>query len=501
MAIKQYNVHGAKNRKLYRVKKLNPIGVENLSLPLLILALYLSTVNYLISIVGALNPEEKKKVFAAKVTGLEETVLDAAIKVADGKLNGDKFTPELFDISRSHFDKINSVLTKKIYAALTDGTFRQISDLLQVKGLMALHLHEIALENRRIKDANKAAKKEFYIIAFEAIRRLSMDQIDLKQLKKYAELLKPLLDKKDLLTPKVMDLKYLYIENTYYFYYGKSIEYGETALNNIIAVLPKPDKYLGKPEYSHFHLCLGTYYRDYKTEHNKAVEHMRLVIHNEERSGIKDQPFYVNAHGMLAVMLAQDSQFKEAWQIYHGLYKNYVEIIAKSQYHNYLYSNVALVAGEYADAKRHMDIYTMPMLAPTTSLYFKFDAWRLYALYYMYVKDYKTAYENIKQMHTMKRSDMTMAGDVMLRMLENVYFLITKEWDVAIALSKKNLKYLKSKDFNFNNSEYTHLFYCCGELAKMNLRSKVQPEKLTAHLKVCRSGLLKLFGGLLDQAM
>ena len=101
----------------------------------------------------------------------------------------------------------------------------------------------------------------------------------------------------------------------------------------------------------------------------------------------------------------------------------------------------------------------------------------------------------------MKRSDMTTAGDIMLRMLENVYFLVTKEWDVAIALSKKNLKYLKTKGFNFDNSEYTHLFYCCGELAKMNQRGKVQPEKLTAHLKVCRSGLLKLFGGLLDQAM
>lgn len=458
-------------------------------------------VNYLISITGALNPQERKKVAAANITGLEITVLDAAMGVADGKLMPEKFVPEHFDISRSHFDKINSILTKKIYAAITDNSFKQISDLLQAKGLMALHLHEITLQHRRLKDADKKNKKEFYIIAFEAIRRLSMDHIDLKQLKKYAELLKPLLDKNDLLTPKVMDLKYLYIENTYYFYYGKSLKYADKALQNVLNALPKPEKHKGKPEYSHYHLCLATYYRDYKTEHPKAIEHMRLVIENEEKSGIEDRAFYVNAQGMMAVMLAQDSQFKEAWQIYHSLYQNYVEIIGKSQYHNYLYSNVALVADEYADAKRHMDIYTKPLLAPTTSLYFKFDAWRLYALYYMYVNDYKQAYEQISAMHSMKRSDMTVAGDIMLRMLENVYFLVTKEWDVSIALAKKNLKFLKSKGFNFDNSEYTHLFYCCSELAKMNQKGKVQPEKLAAHLKVCRSGLLKLFGGLLNQAM
>lgn len=458
-------------------------------------------VNYLISITGALTAEERKKVLSTNIVGVEENVLQTAFNVADGKLSSEKFTPEYLKISRSHFDKVNSILTKKIYGALTDGTFKQISDLLQVKGLMALHLHEITLENRRIKDADRKVRKEFYIIAFEAIRRLSMDNIDLKVLKKYAELLKPLLDKNDQLTPKVMDLKYLYIESAYNFYYGKSIKLADKTHNNIIAALPNAEKYKGKPEYSHYNLCLATFYRDYKGEHKKAIEHMRLTIENEEKSGIKDRAFYVNAQGMMAVMLAQDSQFKEAWTIYHGLYQNYVEIIGKSQYHNYLYSNVALVADEYTDAKRHMDIYSKPMMAPTVSLYFRFDAWRLYALYYMYVKDYEQAYTQIQEMQTIKRSDMTVAGDIMLRMLDNVYFLVTKEWDVAIALAKKNLKFLKSKEYTFENCEYMHLFYCCGELAKMNQKAKVQAEKLSAHLMVCRSGLLKLFGGLLDQVI
>lgn len=475
--------------------------MENLTHISTIFTLKHQHVNYLLSITGALTAEEREKVTATNIVGVEEAVLQNAFKIADAKLSADKFTPENLGISRSHFDKVNSILTKKIYTALTDGTFRQISDLLQAKGLMALHLHEITLENRRVKDADKGTRKDFYIIAFEAIRRLSMDQIDLKVLKKYAELLKPLLDKNDLLTPKVMDLKYLYIESAYNFYDGKSLKLADKTYKSIVAALPHPDKYIGKPEYSHYNLCLATFYRDYKGEHTKAIEHIRLTIENEEKSGIKDTAFYVNAQGMMAVMLAQNSQFTEAWQIYHSLYNNHLEIISKSQYHNYLYPNVALVAGEYADAKRHMDIYSKPMMAPTVSLYFRFDAWRLYALYYMYIKNYGQAYKQIQEMQTIKRSEMTVAGDIMLRMLENVYFLITKEWDVAIALSKKNLKFLKSKEYTFENCEYMHLFYCCGELAKMNQKGKVQAEKLSAHLKVCRSGLLKMFGGFLSQVI
>jgi tetratricopeptide (TPR) repeat protein len=430
----------------------------------------------------------------------ERLVLATALQVVDDKRKEADFTFESLSISRSHFDKINSVLLKKVYNTLTDGSFNSIVTLLHSRGLSSLLLHYIEIEHRKIKGVeDNDQKKNFYKTVFETLRRFPLDILDLKVLRKYADLLKPLLNKSDTDSPLVIDLKYVYIVNAAYFF-KVGLKYVDAALQNVIELVPNPDKYSGDPVYSHYHLNLSVYYRDYKNEFEKAIYHIREAIENSKKCALgKDDAFMANLYGLLGTALCQNSEFDKALTIYQKAYTDYAPLITRSHYHNYLYPTTAIICGNFDVAIRHMDTYIKPFLTAHSQLYFKFDAIRLYALYYMHVGNLPEAYKYIQQALSIKRSEMTEAGDIMYRMAENIYFLLHGDYELAVNMAKKNMRFLKRKEYDFDNNEHTHLFYAAGELAKMRLKQKYDTDRISEHINACQKGVLSIFGSLLNK--
>jgi hypothetical protein len=74
--------------------------------------------------------------------GNEYDVLNYTIKARRDNTVSDEAIQQHFAFSKSYFDKLNSVLLKKVLNALTDGTDDKVLGYLLEKDLIHLFIHE-----------------------------------------------------------------------------------------------------------------------------------------------------------------------------------------------------------------------------------------------------------------------------------------------------------------------------------------------------------------------
>lgn len=458
--------------------------------------------NKVSDLVSTLSAEEIKKLSGAKWSPRERELLDAILQSVSTKKNPALVSAESMSISKSHFDKLSSVVTEKIYNRLTNGSFKEIVFLLQQKGLSDVLLHEIGLQERKLKnEKDKAVHKDFYLIAYERLRRTPFDKLDLKMLRQYANKLKPFLKDGQPFSATVLEYKYVYVENAFHFLNGESLAYAPKALANIQRIAPVPDKQ-GKPEQSYYHFCMAGYMKDFPDDQNKALEHAKqaLELARQWAPG-KDDNFLASAYGMVATIHAHRSQFKEALAIHIESFEKLPEHMTTNFYHVIMFACILTVCREYKLLEQHLDKHMSAYLDGSAALYYRLETMRIKALLLLYQKKYDEALHIIRELQSVKRKDMTDTADVFLRMIDNLYFLLTGDYAQTISQSTKNLKYLRRKNYTYDNCDYNHFFYTIGALAKMKQKGKVKPEALEPHLSRSRLGFLQMYSGLFEQVM
>jgi hypothetical protein len=119
----------------------------------------------------------------------------------------------------------------------------------------------------------------------------------------------------------------------------------------------------------------------------------------------------------------------------------------------------------------------------------------------MFQRKFDEALVFLRELQSIKRKDLTDTAYIFLRMIENLYTLITHDYELAITQSKNNMKFLTRKNFTYENCDYLDLFYTIGALAKMKLNNKVNREALEPHLTKSNRGFMKMYGGLMEQVL
>ncbi len=459
--------------------------------------------NKVADLISTLTSEEIAKVNKAKWSPREAELVQAMLAATNAGKKATPVTAQSLKISNTYFDKLCSVVLEKLFNLLTPGGFADIFALLQKKALSQVLLHEIGFYHRKMKGEKSAAvKKEFYLVAFETLRRMSFDVLDIKTLRQYANYLKPYLSNKEPFSPAVLEYKFLYVENAFHFLNGDGLKFAPKALANINKVQAYEQLQKDEVALAHYHFCMAGYMKDYADNQNLALEHAHKALDNALKwAGEEDSNFLASAYGMAATILSNRSEFEAALDLYEQAFKRLPAQMQASHYHIVMFACIALVCGKYDLLRAHLDAHMKKFLDSNASLYFRVEAMRLYALLMLYQNQFDEALEFIRELQRVRRKEITDTADIFVRMIDNLYFLLVGDYQQAATQSVKHLKYLKRKNYNYANCDYNHLFYTVGALAKMKLKGKVKVAALEPHLSFSKRGFMKMYGGLLDSVI
>jgi tetratricopeptide (TPR) repeat protein len=458
--------------------------------------------NKVSDVISTLNTDEIKKLSSVKWSPREKQLYYSILHSVGSPKKLEAVTAESLGITNSHFDKLSSVITEKIYNTLTSGRFDDVATFLVQKGLLEVLLHEMGLYERRLKsEKNPNVLKAFYLTGFEKLRRTSFDILDLKLFRHYANKLKQFCSDKDQLSPTVVEYKYVYVENAYQFLTGEGMAYMPKALAAIKRVGPEPTN-PKRAEYALYHFCMAGHIKDFVNDQDTGLIHAQKTLDSARIwAPGEDESFLASSYSMYATILSHKSEFEKARSIYKEAFEKLPQHMDTNFYHVLMYSCIMLLCKDYATLEIHIKERMMPFASGNASLYFRLEVLRIKALLLLYQKKHREALVIIRELQSVKRKEMTVTADVFLRMIDNLYVLVTGDYEQTVSQSKKNMKYLRRKNYTYENCDYNHFFYCISAIAKMKQKGKVKPQALEPYLSKSREGFLRMYSGLFDQVM
>ncbi len=458
--------------------------------------------NKVSDVISTLNADEIKKLSSVKWSPRERELYETILRAVGSPKKLEQVSAEAMGITNSHFDKLSSVITEKIYNTLTSGRFDDIASFLLGKGLLEVLLHEMGLYERRLKsEKDPKVLKAFYLSGFEKLRRTSFDILDLKLLRHYANKLKEFSTGDKYLSPTVVEYKYVYVENAYQFLTGEGMPYMPTALANIKKIAPEPSN-LKTAEFAMYHFCMAGYLKDFANDQDTGLIHAEHALNSARiwAPGVDDS-LLASCYGMCGAIQSHKSNFKEAKAIYDEAFEKLPLLMKTNFYHVLIYACIMLLCKDYAALEKHIKESMMPFASGNASLYFRLEVLRIKTLLLLYQKKYSEALVIIRELQSVKRKEMTVTADIFLRMIDNLYFLVTGDYEQTISQSKKNMKYLRRKNYTYENCDYNHFFYCISAIAKMKQKGKIKPQALEPYLSKSREGFLRMYSGLFEQVM
>lgn len=444
-----------------------------------------------------LKPDEIAVVKQMHTSKREKEVLQQTIAHLPDKTFDDELVQNELQLTKSHFDKINSVLLDKCYNALTNGTNQAVLYLLWEKGQKTLLLHEAKVRERKLLKGNAKKLAEFYKLMFDICVRLPVLNGKIVMAEQYGNkhlraLGKPTTEKRSEIW-----LQYLFATIFYYSANGKMNEYGPWTL----AELEKWKKKLAGKEYPvcqfFYHLSWASYYEFYTSNFENLMQSLQASLtalqHCEERVG---ENYRIYVETKMANAYCHGSMYGLAMQTYSACFKKYEKALLRNRYHPLMYSVVAILNNQLDEAEQMMNNHLKFYLENTPNDTFNFDIERIYAVLYMYKKEYEKAAHYLQRGQQWDKTKFTFLGDVLQRIVQNIYFILIKDYEMAHTLLRTNKRFLQSKPEDEMTREYGQMFDVIADVLRLKT-GKAMSKAFADNYTAAQKGIMKLYSGLL----
>ncbi|MCS6933591.1 MAG: hypothetical protein NZM35_00390 [Chitinophagales bacterium] len=428
----------------------------------------------------------------------KQVLLNTLVHLQDKEFDDELVQYEL-KLSKSHFDKINSVLLDKCYHVLTDGSNREVLYLLWQKGLKTLLLHEAKIRERKLLKGNKKKLAELYKIMFDISVRLPVLNGKIALAEEYGRKYLATLGKPAEEQRSEIWLNYLFGTVFYYAANGKMAEYEAWTK----AELKKWARKLEGKDYPvcqfYYHLCWSAYYEHYSSDWDNLMKSLHAALEAlgrcEERVG-SNYRIYVET--TIAKAYAHNSNYREAYERYSACFDKFAKQLVRNRYHPLMYAVIAILHQQYDVAESIMEKYMKFYLENTPHDTFNFDIERIYALLYMYKKDYTKAAYYLQRGQQWDKTKFTFLGDILQRITQNIYFILQRDFEMALTLLRSNKRFLQSKQPDEMTREYGVMFDLINDVIR--LQTGKEPSKnFLQNLEQSRRGIMRLYAGLLDE--
>ena len=437
--------------------------------------------SYLLDLVKSFDENELKKFSALDVIGKEETVRNQYAEYAGAKEPDESLLHLKLKLTKSHFDKITSVLLNKTLLHIAGQKLQDRLEFLSGKQLEDLILHELKLNEKKLKkQKDKSALKEFYYEAFRVTLRFNYNNFPEKEMDYYCSCYLMLLEQKEEAEKYWILAKQQEMLIRAFAARKEGAVQREDSLKKLLQwQLEIKNK---KLPYASVAINLGfsAAYEDYEPEKGfYYLEQADLTARKiYDQILDRDKMFLI---AMMAMQLVGFGRYEEGIAKYVELFSKFPHLAAARLYHPYQYAFALLIVKKLDAAKAVMEKYIEPFLRNENARNFRFDILRLYAIYHLLKHENERAGDCLQQILQFGKEEFTPLGDVLFRLVHNVYCVQTGDYVLAGDVFKKNMKYIDSK-LNIDGMDaYKKMFLDLGKVIRFKSKSNSSQKPFPVH--------------------
>lgn len=454
--------------------------------------------NWTHSLINSLNEAEIKKISELKLLGKEKDLAYFFISHKNQTIPEVEAICSQFNISATHYYKICSVLLNKFYNALCDRSSPlNLFYFLVNKGLYAHFKSAVLQAEKKVLKEKNIELSSFYLKTFHLLLDVPYKFFDVKLRNRFAE---GYLKHKANLT--IADKEYI----KYHCLYNDI---------NIIAARKNPTRYLKidikkilsneqKLKDNNSHLALYYLYRtacSYYTYYNKnpqqVVTYLQKAI--ELKDYIKDF-FPIDINQFLNLLYADalfvNGQTKEALSTYRKILTNGIQKNMYGYYYHFeQYALLNIVENNFTEAEQILEKEFSVCIKNKMDIYATRGA-LTFAKLYLSNGDYKKALDYIRIGNNINEKNYYQPFEVQLRVLENMAFLLKRDFVFAKKLAKKNIKYLSSQKEKELLKDYLQLWQLINKVCDIAIKKLEIPNDLIKEAERLNKSLISLYANL-----
>lgn len=456
--------------------------------------------NYLHDLINVLKESELELLRALELPQRQRNVLHTMLSFRHRELPQ---VPELLkalEMSSQHFYKVNSVLLDKCYEKFVPQRGAQLLSFLAVKDLYRHLYHEMRLQEKKLLKTSPGEIAEFYQQCFELLQSQSVKNFNEDAIREFGA--KYLAAKKDKTygDELYIEARLLRSEIISIGARAQNVEERERIFKKVSA-LEERFKNVAHPLARYWlHHAWAQYYAALH-EGEDFAQHMlghllkALEICEDSPEICKggDRAFTVSK---IAEAYYGESDFTKAFEMYDGLFKSGEIESQKRFYHTTKFVQICIILGEYARAQELLDdqfgVYIASREKAMTTM-----GSISYAKLYLASGDLLKAKESIDLGFELNTKNYYVQYEIELRNLQNTYFFLKEEWELAEDLARRNLKFLTSKGFTMETSAYGYFYKMVLAFINMKLHKVKFPEVLEERYAQYQHSYFAVYGKLL----
>jgi hypothetical protein len=458
------------------------------------------------SLLQTLSEKELAVLNALRLIGKEKIVYDHTLRCRMGTFPGIPEVLAELQLSDAHYYKINSVLLRKAYVALIPEQGLELLRFLKKKNLFSLLRHEILFQDKKFAAAkSKKEQEDFYLNCFHYLIDLPYKYYDKKLINAFGK--RYIAAKGNNSESDVLYLKFhLLFADINRIAARKN---PKKSIGITLAELLKYEKELSRSRHYlatyYLYRCICSYYSYYDKQPARVIEYLEKAMTLKEHiAGFFPIDISLFLQLLYADALFTNNQVAEAEQIYNSVFEQGIDESMYGYYfHCEQYVLVSIINEKYTQAKALLDKVFQPCIDNRLDIYATRGA-LCYVKLYLSCADLKGALNYMNTAKVINEKTFYLPFDVQLRVLENIYFFLKKDYDFSFQLAGRNIKFLKAqeqidifenylllwkmivgmlnaitkkspmgeevrKDYEFLRARYTNLY--CGLLEKMYLQT------------------------------
>ncbi|MFN8276825.1 MAG: hypothetical protein U0T84_05040 [Chitinophagales bacterium] len=405
--------------------------------------------SYLFEFIRSLNEADRLRIENLPLLGKERDVADYLLHFKRQEIDILQACRDL-SLSRAHFDKISSVVLDKCYAEFyPEGGTVMIGKLVN-RGLIRHALHEVKQQEKiwKVKPPTPDERAKFYNKVFRTVCRLpAVTDGKMDMVRKYgAALLKSVQQGKPLYVMQVFVASRSLI--------GEIELYGVTKTLETPGMMKQIEKRLAalkvqaqkvNDAYAHTQANIANIFYYNLMAPEKSLVFLEESVKLLPAAGAQlDASEQVNFHLKYAEALFFLSRFEEAYKRFLPFFKNEEthQVIVNAMRSKFI--QLCIITGRLKEAEAEMQyVYARSSEEQTHrfTLMYVLSSIKLYLLW----GKFERAFDYIQLMKGRLVKNVLVNYEVELRNLEAVYFYLMGDFNFAIYIAKKNLKYFSSR--------------------------------------------------------
>jgi ABC-type molybdate transport system substrate-binding protein len=391
-----------------------------------------------------LDESELNLIQSKRLIGKEKEVFDYILHYSKTELPPTEQLLKELSITDSHFYKIHSVLIRKCYEWLVPSQGLELLLYLKRKNLFNLLRHEILTQEKKL---GNTATESFYLKCFHFFIDFPYKYYDKKLTDSFGEKYLKAKNNSD-----ESDKLYVRFHKLFSDVNRNAARKNPLkALGLSISDLLKEENNIQNTQHHlakyYLYRSICSYYTYYEKNNNKVIEYLEKAITLKKHIAYF---FSIDIGQFLDLLYADalftNNQVTEASAIYSKVFeKGISEDMYGYHFHYEQYCLILTTEKKYEQALHTLDRVFKSCIKNKLDIYATRGA-MAYVKLYLSNMDLKKALHYLNIAKAINEKTFYLPFDIQLRVLENIYFFLKKDYEFALQLANRNIKFLKSQE-------------------------------------------------------